>query len=116
MKNSKSKLFVEVMFFKIGQKLKIGHIGEQVINILPLCPYSRVLNKDSYFCKLHKREIRSDECAEIQDILRKPEEIEVLQFSLNNSISCCPNCFQNALIRATTVPFRGSADNQLSLA
>ena len=84
-------------FYTVGQKMKIGHIREQIINIQPLShsPYSKVINKESYHCKLYGKEIRADECADTQEMRRKPEEVEVLPFSLDDANSYCLKCPYN---------------------
>ena len=84
--------------YTIGQKMRIGHIGEQIINIRPLShsPYSKVINKESYLCNLHGKKIRADECADTQEIRRKPGEVERnCTFDLEAANSCCPNCSYN---------------------
>ena len=82
--------------YTLGQKIEIGHIGEKIINIRPLShsPYSKVLNKESYICKLHGKEIRADECADTQETRRKAEA-EFLPFSLDDANSYCPKCPYN---------------------
>ena len=81
----------------IGQKIEVGHCGEQVINISYVShrPFSRVTSKKSYFCKLCNKSIKADECIEIQHMRRKPDEMDVLPFDLENSNSYCPECSYN---------------------
>ena len=81
--------------YVIGSKMKISHIGKQLINIrsvlLPGCD-SQTLEMESYFCNLYNREIEADECSDTQEIRRKPGEVEILPFNLENANSFCPKC------------------------
>jgi len=81
----------------VGQKMRIGHMGKRVTSIRPLShsPYSRVLNRESYPCGLYGREVCTGECSDVQNIIRKPGEVEEILFDIDKALSLCPKCPYN---------------------